>query len=108
MIKIPNAITSKVSRAALKLSKHSPNLLFGAGVVGIVGTVVLAARATLKVESVLEEAQTTLVDINSLENENYSEEDRVKDKALVYVQTGIKLGKLYGPSVLLGAASMMK
>ena len=54
MMKLPPAVTRKAGRVALLASKNSPEILFGAGVVGVVGTVVLACRATLKVSDVLE------------------------------------------------------
>ena len=38
--------------------------------------------------------------------ERYSSEDAQKDLAIVYVQTGMKFAKLYGPSVILGALSI--
>ena len=38
--------------------------------------------------------------------EKYSEEDFQKDTVIVYTQTAVKLAKLYGPSVVIGAASI--
>lgn len=52
---IPEEIQRKVGRELLKLEKHSPHILFGVGLVGFGATVVLASRATLKVEGVVEE-----------------------------------------------------
>lgn len=37
---------------------------------------------------------------------NYTTEDLKKDTALIYVQTGIKFAKLYGPAIVLGALSI--
>ena len=39
-------------------------------------------------------------------SEEYSEEDLKKDTTIVYVQTGVKFLKLYGPSLALGALSI--
>ena len=36
----------------------------------------------------------------------YSKEDATKDLTITYVQTGVKLAKLYGPSVALGVVSI--
>lgn len=103
---IKTLVTSKVGRQVLTLQKHSPTLLFGAGIVGVVGTVVLASRATLKVEGILDEHSKTLEKINVVEIAGYSEEDRQKDKVVLYIQTALKFTKLYGPAVLIGAASI--
>lgn len=103
---IPDAVTSKIALTALKFSKHSPNILFGAGIVGVAATAVLASRATLKLDSVLDEHNNILSDINEVEHEDYSDQDRVKDKALLYVQTTIKITKLYGPALVVGGLAV--
>lgn len=103
---IKSAVTSKAARQILTAQKHSPTLLFGAGIVGFVGTAVLASRATLKMDAVLADAQSKLKGINHLEHVEYTEDDRKKDKALVIAQTSIKLVKLYMPAILIGAASI--
>jgi uncharacterized protein DUF6353 len=108
--KFKNAVTSKAARQVLLTRKHSPAILFAAGVVGVVGTAVLAARATLKVEEVLEEHEKTAYSINELAQMEadsvYSEDDRKKDMVLLYVKTAARFGKLYGPAFLCGAASI--
>lgn len=38
--------------------------------------------------------------------EDYTKDDCKKDLAIAYVQTGVKFAKLYGPAVILGAASV--
>jgi len=88
------------------MRKHSPVILFSAGVVGVIGTVVLASRATLKLEEVLKESEQTLDQVNVFIDDEYSEDDRQKDKVKVYIKTGISIVRLYGPSVLLGTASI--
>ena len=57
---IRNALTSKVGRQILTARKHSPAILFVAGTVGIVATVVVASRATLKSDEVLSVAEKDL------------------------------------------------
>lgn len=104
---IPNAVTRKAAMAVLKTQKHSPTILFAAGVVGVVTTVVLASRATLKLDEIVDDAKETLEAFETVKgNPEYTEEDRIKDKALFYVQTGIKIGKLYAPAVAVGVASI--
>lgn len=99
-------ITNLVGRQILQLRKHSPVIMFSVGVAGVIGTVVLASRATLKLEEVLEEAQLKIEVANTLEHDDYSEKDRTRDKILIYIKTGTKVARLYGPAILLGAASI--
>lgn len=103
---VPNAISRKIARQVLLAQKNSPSIMFGAGVVGVVGSTVLACKATLKLESVLSEAQNNLSIAKRLDHPDYSEDDRNKDIALIYVQSAVAVGKLYGPAVVVGAASI--
>jgi hypothetical protein len=111
---ITNAVTSRLGRKALVLSKHSPKIMFVAGVVGVGATVVLACRATLKVDEVLQEHEKTVGriveaarEINISTNERpYSEADRKRDLTLLYAQTAGKFARLYGPSIVVGVVSI--
>lgn len=103
---IPNAMTTRIARQTLLAQKQSPAFLFGVGVVGVVGSTVLACRATLKLHEVLDETQNNLQIANSIVHEDYSEPDRKKDIAIIYVQSAVKVSTLYGPSILLGVASI--
>lgn len=103
---LKNALTSKVGRQILTVRKHSPALLFGAGIVGIIGTVVLASRATLKLEEVLDEAEADLDRARNLQSVSYSEDDRRKDVVIVYTRAIAKITRLYAPAVGLGILSV--
>lgn len=103
---IPNAVSVRAGHAMLATQKNSPALLFAGGVIGVAGTVVLACRATLKVEEVLEDTQKKLLDVKTVQHERYSQTDRKQDLAIVYVQGAVKLGKLYGPAIILGSLSV--
>jgi hypothetical protein len=103
---LANVVTSKMGRQILTAQKHSPVLLFGAGVVGIVTTVVLASKATLKLEAVLEGVEKDVLTIESAQLAKYTEEDRRKDKVLIYTKAVINISRLYGPAVLVGVASI--
>lgn len=103
---ISNAVTSRFGRQVLNAHKHAPALLFGAGVVGVVATVVLASRATLKLHDVLDDAQETLEKVANLEHATYSERDRQRDAALVYFKTGAKIAGMYLPAFAVGAVSI--
>ena len=103
---IPNAVTTRCARQILVGRQHSPALLFGAGVAGVIGSTVLACRATLKIEEVLTKTQNDIAIAKTLEHDDYSEKDRKQDLTIIYVQSAVKITKLYAPSILLGAASI--
>jgi len=103
---ISNALTSRAGRQILKVQKHSPALLFGAGVVGIVGTVVLASRATLKLEKTLVETEMKKARVQAATLPEYTDDDRKRDLTVLYVKNVIKVGKLYAPAVALGTISI--
>ena len=96
-------------RVGLKIKKHSPEILMVAGVAGTIGSTILACKATLKVNEILEEKDKTIETIHTcLEDAEctYTEEDSQKDLTIVYTQTAVKLAKLYAPAVFLGALSI--
>lgn len=101
-----------VNRIGLQLKRKSPEILIAAGVVGSVASAVMACRATLKVSEIIEEANSNIECVhntlaqNPSETTSYTEEDSKHDLTIIYVQTGVKLAKLYAPSVLLGALSL--
>lgn len=105
-------LPKSIARPLLKLDKSSPKLLFGAGVVGVVGSTVLACRATLKLEEVLIEGQNRINQAKSLEHRakaedlDYTTKDRESDTRIIIIQTGAKIARLYAPAVVLGGASI--
>jgi hypothetical protein len=103
---VANAIGSKIARPVIVTQKHSPTLLFGVGVVGVIGTVVLASRATLKLEGILDKAERNLNDAKELQDPSYSEQDRQQDTVKIYCQAAAEIVVVYGPAVLLGLASI--
>jgi hypothetical protein len=103
---VPEVIGRTVARHNLQLQKASPQVLLGVGIVGMVGSTVLACRATLKVDTVLDEAKSKLDLAKNLEHEEYSEKDRSRDISLIYFQSGVKVARLYAPAVIVGVASI--
>ena len=93
------------------VKKHSPEILAGVGVVGVVASTVLACKATMKVNDILTDAKEQIDKVNSVRNnpayaDRYSEEDAKKDLSVVYVQKGVELVKVYLPAFTLGAVSI--
>lgn len=109
---VKGLVVKATGRTGLVLKKYSPEILMGVGIVGIIGSTVMACKATLKVEEVVDEAKETLDKIHkahddeNITEEIYSEQDYKKDLVITYTQTGVKFIKLYGPAVTLGAASI--
>lgn len=98
------------NKIGLILKKNSPKILMGVGIAGSVVSTVLACKATLKVKDILDEKNETVEQIhNCVEDEtvDYNEEDKKKDLTILYAQTGVKLAKLYLPSIALGALSIV-
>ena len=94
-----------------QVQKHSPEILMGVGVVGVVTSTIMACKATMKLNDILEESKETRDIIKEVENnpdykDKYSPEDAKKDLTINYVQTGVKIAKLYAPAVVLGGASL--
>jgi Family of unknown function (DUF6353) len=103
---VPEAVGRAVAQKTLLAQKASPELLLGAGIVGLVGSTVLACRATLKVETVMDDAKRKLDMAKSLEHADYSEKDRSRDISLIYFQSGVKTVRLYLPAIVVGGLSI--
>lgn len=109
-----NSVSRTLHRVGFKIKKHSPEILAGIGVVGTAVSVVMACKATLKVNDIIDEAKETVDKIHEGVEQNkhtsdgaeYTQEVANKDLLVVYAQTGWKFVKLYGPAVSLGIASI--
>lgn len=111
-------LMTKASRAFHKvgftLKKHSPEILVATGIVGGVASAIMACKATLKVDEVLEKHEEKVEKIHTAAEtgivpatgKEYNEEDMKKDLAIVYVQTGVDFAKLYAPAVIIGGLSI--
>lgn len=109
---ISPAVTRKIARQILVTKKNSPHIFFVGGVIGVVGSAVLACRATLKLEAAIDEIKHDVDMVKEIveSDDNVIKiqkgQEAYKDFGYVYVKSAIVLGKLYGPSILLGAASV--
>lgn len=107
---ILNTASRGMHRIGFKIKKASPEILVVAGVAGIVTSAVMACKATTKAGTIKDELKEGMDQINEVANnpkvQNYTEEDKRKDTVIVYTQAVMKYIKLYGPSVLLGVASI--
>lgn len=112
---VKNGLTTFVSRAGLKLSKHSPEILIGTGIAAIIGGTVMACKATLKVDDILDERDEKMEKIEEVYQDvqdnndivTYTEKDYKRDRTIVTIQTGAKLVKAYAPGVTLVAGGII-
>ncbi len=101
------------NKALLQLDKHSPQILVGLGIATGVAATGLAVYSTLKVDKVVDHHQNKMADIarkakQAEQDDELVYEDRAKkhDKAMVYVETGAELTRLYMPTILLTGVSV--
>ena len=88
--------------------KHAPTILTGAGTVGLVGTAVLASRATLTYKELIADEVMVITDGPNLmkRNEHYTEDEFRKDRIVCYIRIVTKTVKHYAPTIALGVASI--
>ena len=99
------------NKSEMKVRKYSPEILAGVGVVGVIASTVMACKATTKLNDILAESKEQLEQIKTVAvdpayADKYTEDDAKKDTTITYVQTGVKVAKLYAPSVILCATSL--
>lgn len=115
LAKVSTSAAKFAGKAEFTIKKNSPEILLGAGIVGFVGTIVLACRATCRADEVLEFHRRKIKDINDAkeiadadpEGEmSYDVEIYRQDKAIRYLKTTGNLAKLYAPTVAVGTLSL--
>lgn len=99
------------NKSEMKVRKYSPEILAGVGVVGVIASTVMACKATTKLNDILAESKEQLEQIKTVAvdpayADKYTEDDAKKDTTITYVQTGVKIAKIYAPSVILCTSSL--
>jgi hypothetical protein len=103
-----------VGRALAVTQKYSPQILTAVGIAGVVTAAVLGAKATLKLEDVVDKTKEGLDDIADKKarfeeqgvEDVYSSFDERRDTVKVYLTTAKDLTKLYAIPVSLGIVSI--
>lgn len=99
--------TRAAGRGLLHVSKHSPEILTGAGVVGVVTAAVIACKATINAPEIFKTHKSYIEELKVLKVcEDISNGDYNKAVTRTYSHTAIQYIKLYGPAVTLGLASI--
>ena len=111
-IQLPEKVTREFYGAGLQLKKHSPEILLATGIVTGITATVMACKATLKLDEVLEKHEEQIDAIHkAMENpellpEPYTEKEAKRAITITYVKTGLDLAKLYGFPIAMGAVSI--
>lgn len=106
---IPNSVTRVVASKSHLLGQHSPRILFVVGTVGMIGATVLACKATLKLEGVMDHAEAEMADLNQIatrDPEAFSLKEFKSAKTHIYINSARDLTKLYAPALCLGVVSI--
>lgn len=98
-----NVIKQIAGNGKFLLQKHSPELLIFGGIAGMVGSTVIACKATKKLD---ETVTTNKVDIEKTKEEFKDKEAYKREVTFAYLRAGGRLVKLYSPAVLMGGASI--
>lgn len=95
------------TKFGMQVRKNSPEICLGLGMIGFVGTVVLACRATLKAEEVIDRHNERMAKMKeAIEVDDNGEFDAKREKTVIYAHTAVDFMKLYTPCTALGAISM--
>jgi hypothetical protein len=100
---VPKSVSRLASRSMLKLNANSPTILVVTGVIGLGATAVLAAKATRRLDPVLEDHEQARNEVVSTSYQTNRDEQKALTK--VYAGTSVELVKLYGPTIIIGTAS---
>lgn len=102
-------LSQTLGRTQLLAQKHSPELLLGLGVVSIIGSVILAAKAGQKHSQVAEENLKELLSFAVKDNETQhrSDEEEKKELLIIKFRSAGRWVRLYGPAALTCTAGIV-
>lgn len=114
---VPAAVSRMAAGQVLTVRKNSPTILFGVGLASMVGSTVMACRATLKLEEVLNDIESDkkkaelakeMVDNGEVDtNVTYTQDEMNRDLTIISVRGVGKIVKLYAPSIILGGVGVV-
>lgn len=105
--KIAQTVVPAFKRTKTTVIAKSPELLFIAGVVGVVGGTVLACKATLNVQDVVDDAIDDVAVVHqAVSDGDISEDEKGRALLIAYYHFALNLIKLYGPAIVVYGLSM--
>jgi hypothetical protein len=103
---IMGKVTRAASKCGYKLKKASPTIMIVGAAIGGVTATVLACKATIKAQDIMTEHYAQVESIHTAKKQIEDGTVQLSDITTTYVQTGLKLAKVYAPAVTLGAVSL--
>ena len=100
-----NVFTRTLGRTILKTKTVSPQILVATGVASVVATAVLASRATLKLEPIIDDTNDYLRQANERAYASQIPLDR-REVAYIYLRSAGKVAKLYAPALIVGGITI--
>lgn len=102
-------------KVVLNAKRKSPEIFLISGIVGMIGTCIVACRQTTKLSAIMEKAKEDKQNVDAIMNGEinvpedmvYGEEEAKKDLKTIKVRTAFEVGKLYFPAIVLGTASVL-
>lgn len=103
---VPKSISRMASRSLLKLNANSPTILVVAGVVGLSATAVMAAKATRKIDPIIDAHKEERSAIGSVaKHDKVLRREQQTAILEMYYNTSLRLARVYGPTVAVGTIS---
>ena len=103
---IKNVGSRLVGRGVLTVKKYSPEILTAGAIVGVVGTAVLASKATLKAAPEFRALQDEVAELKSPQTDvGYSDEELRKLVAKTYIHGIARISKMYLPAASTAVAA---
>lgn len=104
-------VKSMANKGLFKVRKHSPEILLATGIISGIGGAISAYKAKPKIDSIVEAAARKKEEIvEAVEEygytEDYTEEDKKKDFAIIFTNTGLNIAREFAPAIGLGVLSV--
>ena len=113
---VPQNLTVAAGKATLQLSKQSPHILFGAGIVGFGATIYLASKAVLKLDRHIDQFQENIETVKELHastegsaegKKSYPDSEYRKDLVYLYSNSIYDISKIYAPTIIVGTLTVV-
>lgn len=106
-----STVKSVMSKTKFKAKKHSPEIMLVFSIGGVIGSTVMACKATMHLDDTLKEKRERIQEIHDFVDghgysEEYTEKDMQKELSVTYLKAGLEVAKLYAPAVALGILSI--